>query len=277
MMKRIALCWIVLLAHSLSTPAHAADGAQESLSREELESAVQQLSDPATEMTALRRLIKFSGHSLYNSQLVFVTGDAAADKLRNDAARAVHSHRSLASVTRALESADRDVRYWGIVHFQSSRWDDPRKDGPWRPLLPRLQELAAHDKDEGIRGTAIERLQGYKEADVFLTKLQESPDETHPWVLMRLLKFNSEQPELRARWYARAVKFLSAKDDALRLLWLGTICGNVSNPSTAPMWKIEAEPALVEALRQIVRNGSMQEQELARESVTALEATSPRR
>jgi hypothetical protein len=87
---------------------------------------------------------------------------------------------------------------------------------------------------------------------------------------MTLLQLDSSLPEVRARWYARAVKFLSGKDEALRIRWLQTIWGTVSNPATAPMWKIEADPALVESLRQIARTGSKKEKELASKAGEAL-------
>ena len=275
-MKWAFLCLVVFVSGCFAEPVKGAADAQNIMSEEELKSAVLQLSDPTTETAALRRLIKFSGIFLYNGHLGLVTGDRAADGLRQVAVRAVHLHRSVESVRRALSSDDRDVRYWGVMHFQCSRWEGTReKREPWKPLLARLEELASHDEDAGIRGTAILTLRDYEEAAVFLMKLQESPDETHPWVLMELMKFNSEIPELRARWYARAVKFLSGKDEALRMLWLQVICGNVSNPSTALMWRIEADPALVESLRQIARTGSKKEKELASESVKALAMKRP--
>ena len=43
---------------------------------------------------------------------------------------------------------------------------------------------------------------------------------------MDLFQFNLQKPELRARWYARAVQILSGKDEALRTLWLKTIWGS---------------------------------------------------
>ncbi len=262
---------VVLLSGCFAEPVRGVGDAQTVMSEEELKSAVLQLSDPTTEMAALRRLIKFSDIFLYNGHLRLVTEDQAADERRQAAARAVHSHRSVESVRRALSSVDRDVRYWGVMHFQCSRWVANREERePWKPLLPRLEELASQDEDPGIRIAAILMLRDYEEAAVFLTKLQESPDETHPSVLMELLEFNSELPELRARWYAGAVKFLTGKDEALRMLWLQVIWGNVSNPSTAPMWKIDAYPALVESLGQIARTGSKKEKEIASETLKAL-------
>ena len=105
---------------------------------------------------------------------------------------------------------------------------------------------------------------------MFLTSLQNSTNETDPWGLMNLLHFGTQQPERRARWYARAVQILSGKDEALRIEWLTYIWGNAWNPGTAPMWRIEADPGLVDSLRQIERIGSQKEQELASKALLAL-------
>ena len=270
-MKWAFPCLIVFFSGCFAKPVKGVDDSQNITSEAELKSVVLWLNYPPTEMVALQRLIKFAGFFLYPSSVSVVTGDEAADELRRAAEVAVNSHRSLESVGRALSSDDRDVRYWGVMSFQSSRWGRAGETRePWKLLLPRLQDLASHDEDADIRSAAILTLQDYEEAEVFLTKLQQSPDETHPFVLMRLLKFNADIPELRARWYAHAVKFLSGKDEALRMLWLQVIGGNVYNPLTAPMWRIEADPALVESLRQIARTGSKKEKELAAMAVKAL-------
>ena len=264
-MKRAFLCLVVLLCGCFAEPVKGADGASDIMSEEELKRTILQLSEPTTEMAALRKLIKFAGFFLYNGHLGLVTGDEAADELRRAATRAVHAHRNVDNVRRALSSDDPVMRFWGVMSFETIYG----KCEPWKPLLPRLEEIAAsRDEDAGVRSEAIRRLQSYEEAAWFLTNLQESPKEMDPWLLMVLLRF--DRPELRAQWYARAVKFLSEKDEALRMLWLQVIGGNVWNPSTAPMWKIEADPALVESLRQIARTGSKKEKELASEAVKAL-------
>jgi hypothetical protein len=235
-------------------------------SDEELKSIVLQLGDPTTEMAALRRLIKFSGPFLYEGSVHFVTDDQAADELRRAAARAVGSHGNLDSVRRALDDDDREVRFWGVMSFGFTHGETK----PWEPLLPRLEEIASRDADAGIRAQAIEKLWYHEAAAAFLTSLQNSTNETNPDVLMTLLQFGTQQPERRTRWYARAVQILSGKDEALRLEWLTYIWGNAWNPSTAPMWRIEADPALVESLRQIERIGSQKEQELASKALLAL-------
>ena len=92
---------------------------------------------------------------------------------------------------------------------------------------------------------------------------------------MDLFQFNLQKPELRARWYARAVQILSGKDEALRTLWPKTIWGSAWNPSTAPMWRVEADPGMVDALRQIEKTGSPEDQKLASDALQALAKSPP--
>ena len=241
-------------------------GVEVTMSAEELAGTVRQLGEPATEMAALRRLIKFADMFLYNGHLGLVANDPADDELRRKATRAVHEHRSVESVGRALASEDRDIRYWAVMGFEFAH----ERRGPWLTLLPRLQAIAAsRQEDAGMRSKAIEKLQYYEQAAAFLRGLQDAPGETNPWVLMVLLRFNSQTPEWRARWYARAVENLAHKDAEVRKLWLQVIWGNVANPSTAPMWRVQADPKLVESLEQIARAGSDPEKEAAEGALSA--------
>jgi hypothetical protein len=226
---------------------------------DELSKVVSQLEDPSTERAALRKLIKFSGVFLYEGSVSYVTGDRNNDELRRSAARAIGSHRTLDSVRRALDDNDTGVRFWGVMSFEFTFGNK----GPWEPLLPRLEEIASHDQYANIRSEAISKLEYYDEAAAFLTTLRESTSETDPSVLMTLLRFYDLKPELRAHWYARAVECLSGKDEALRLQWMSYIFFNVWNPSTAPMWRIDADPALVATLRQAELEGSPKDKDLA--------------
>jgi len=230
--------------------------------------AVLQLGNSTTQMMALKKLIKFSGMFLYNDggSIFIATGDPAADELRRAAVRAIRSQANLDTVRHALSDKDPAVRFWGVMSFMTTFGQRE----PWKPLLPRLEEIAIHDEDASIREQAIEKLWSYEEADAFLTSLQESTTETNPSVLMRLLRFDSENPETRAQWHTHAVKFLSGKDAALRRQWLDYIWMNVWNPSTAPMWRIDTNPTLVKSLQQIQQSGAQKEQELATKILNAL-------
>ena len=168
------------------------------------------------------------------------------------------------SVRCALDDDDREVRFLGVMSFGFIFGQKK----PWEPLLPRLEEIASRDADAGIRAEAIWKLWYHEAAGAFLTSLQTSTNQTSP--VTTLLGFDSQKPEVRGRWYARAVQILSGKDEALRLQWLTYILGNALNPSTAPMWRIEADPALVDSLRQIERMGSQKEPELASKALLAL-------
>jgi hypothetical protein len=139
------------------------------------------------------------------------------------------------------------------------------KREPWVSLLPRLEEIASHDASAGFRLAAIEKLGSYEQATAFLATLRQSTNETEPAVLMTLLRF----PESPGAWNARAVEFLSGKDEALRLLWVFYIWDNVRNPFTAPMWRIKADPKLVESLRQLELTGQKEVREYARKILEA--------
>jgi hypothetical protein len=260
-MKLFFLSLAALLCFGLLTKVKGSDTTNDIVSGNDMTNAVRQLGDPTTQMVALKRLIKFSGIFLYNDggSIYLATGDPAADELRRTAARAIRSQANLDTVRRALSDGDSGVRFWGVMSFGFIFGQRE----PWKPLLPRLEEIAAHDEVSNIRREAIRKLWYYDEAATFLTGLQESTAETDPDVLMTLLRFDSQKPEIRAQWHAHAVKFLSGKDEALRLQWLEFIWGNVWNPSTAPMWRIDADPALVESLKQIQRTGSKKETDLA--------------
>ena len=96
-MKRAILCLVVLLCGCFGEAVRGADEAREFqsskdlLTKEELKSAILQLSEPTTEMAALRKLITCAGFFLYNGHLMLVTGDEAADEIRREAARAVRA------------------------------------------------------------------------------------------------------------------------------------------------------------------------------------------
>ena len=138
-------------AHAAELPAGGATNAASAAdikSDAELQSVVLQLQDPATEMPALRRLVKFSGEVLYEASVIFLTGDQAVDERRHAAARAVRSHANPDTVRRALDDGDQDVRFWGVMSFGFTFGETK----PWEPLLPRLEALAAHDVDPESAG-----------------------------------------------------------------------------------------------------------------------------
>ena len=235
-------------------------------SEKELQSAVLQLDAPASEMPALRRLIKVAGFTLYEGSMFYYSGDEAADQLRREATRAVRAHRNVESVRRALDVDDRAIRNWGVMNFEI----DCEKRESWKGLLPRLEAIASNDADAGIRREAILRLRFFEEGKAFLKALQEVSKEADPSVLMALLEFDSQAPAARWKWYARAKQFLLDNDETIRSRWLSDIYFSAWNPSTAPMWRVEADPGLIETLCQVERTGSQTEQELASRTLQAL-------
>ncbi len=239
----------------------------EALSREEIAMLASDLRKPETEMAALQSLVTCADLFLYEyGSMSLSFGNLEEDELRRSAARAVHAHRSVESVERALLESDRAVRFWAVHAFETI---EGRRE-PWKGLLPRLQKMASEDTDAGIRSEAIEKLYSYPESAALLAQWRQSTHETDAGVLMRLLQFGYGSPQMRSQWYARAVKFLSDENEETRLLWLTHIWSNVWNPSTAQMWLIESDPGLLEALRRVEETGTSKEQELARKAVQAL-------
>ena len=260
LVSALCLCW------SVSGQTKASYEAGSIRSQEELAGVVRQLNDPGLEMTAMGKLLRFAGIFLGEGSTIFLTDDPKMDDLRRAAARAVGAHRSVDSVHRALYANDAVVRDWGVGAFEFTYGNRE----PWKYLLPRLEELASRDESASIRRKAIFKLGYYEESSTFLDALRKSPEEKDPSVLMELLQFGSQEPGLRANWYAHATRFLSDNDESVRWRWLLEIASNVGNPITAPMWKIEADPAMVEALRQIEKTGLPKEQELAGQALRSL-------
>ena len=259
-------CLTVFLVLGLPISAAAPEPGTDIASDEELNLVVRQLQDPATEMAALSRLIAFSNRSMHMGSMFLTSGDTATDQRCKKARRAIWETRTPERIRRALDSGDRTVRFWAAHLFDGNR----KECGPWETFAPRLREMAQNDPDAGIRAAAIAALLYDEASRGVVESLRTSGKESDPWVLMRLFQFDDTRGEGRSQWYAQAVKFLSSADEATRLLWLQVISGNTCNPSTADMWRVQADPSLLEALRKVEKAGSNQEKECARNSIKAL-------
>lgn len=232
-------------------------------SEDDFTNVIAQLEDPETEMIALRRLIKFAGLFLYNEggSVSYSTGNPEMDHLRRAAVKAVRSRARISMAQQALDDEDRDIRLWGVWALSGVLYSQPEQRAS---LLPSFKKIAAEDNDPGVRRAAIRGMRGFKSGHTALEELRASTtEESWPDVLIELYQFNSQKPELRARFYARAIQLLSDPSGAIRLRWLHYIRHNVWNPSTAPMWRIEPYPPLIAKLRDIKHNGNPNERELA--------------
>lgn len=233
-------------------------------SERELKEEVARLQDPDTQISALEHLIKFSGIFLYETSVVWISDDRIMDNLRRSARKALHNRSDPEIVEMALNHEDREVRFWGVMNFETIHG---RMDS-WKPFLPLLKKIALEDGDSNIRAEAIRRLKSY-DMD-FIRDLRSKTTEGSPWVLMNLLGFGSGKPELRAKFYERSVQHLSHEDAAVRNEWLVYLQMNAWNPSTAEMWRIESDPGLIAKLKEIEAFGSPNERELATKTINTL-------
>ena len=231
---------------------------------QELDDDIARLHDPEKEISALERLIKFSGIFLYETSMVYVTDDHKMDNLRRKARKALRDRRDPDIVGIALKHEDRDVRFWGVMSFEIIHG---QRD-PWKRLVPQLKAVAVKDTDSNIRSEAIRRLR-YYDTD-FIHDLRTRTTESSPWVLMNLFSFDSGKPELRMEFYHQAVIYLSHDDPNVRKRWLTYLHMNAWNPSTAEMWRIESDPRLIAELKEIEASGSPKERELATKTINAL-------
>ena len=262
-----ALTALLFLAVGRGDIASGETGATNSITSEmDLSNVIARLNKPDTACDARRSLIKFSGLNLYEGSWFLCTKDSKMDNLRREAAKALRSHRNIETVQQALDDEDRDVRFWGVMVFETACG----RTASWEPLVPRLMKLAGEDSDAGIRGEAFRRLRSYERGRTFIHALQESTKESEPFVLMMLFEFDSLQPDARAKYYTRAIEFLSGTNETLRSHWLCYVYSNVSNPSTAPMWRIEAAPGLISKLKEIRRTGLPTDAETAGKALDAL-------
>ena len=231
---------------------------------ENLNDEIVRLHDPDKEISALERLIKFSGIFLYETSVAYVTDNREMDNLRRKARKALQDRRDPEIVGLALKHEDRDVRFWGVMSFEIIHG---RRD-PWKRLVPQLKTVAVEDADSNIRSEAIRRLR-YYDTD-FIRDLRTRTTESSPWVLMNLFSFDSGKPELRMEFYHQAVIYLSHDDPNVRKRWLTYLHNNASLNSTAEMWRIESDPRLIAELKEIEASGSPKERELATKTINAL-------
>jgi HEAT repeat protein len=194
--------------------------------------------------------------------VALVTNDPAVDELQREATRFLRAHRDPEVVQVLLTDSDQTVRLWAVYACVT----DSEQRLAWQPVIPLLLQIAAHDPAGVVRSAAIHRLFLYGQKDA-LAKL--APLENNPSVLMRLLKFSGNQTD-RTHWYQRAIKELHSNDAAIRQNWLNYIHGNVSNTSTAEVWRIEADPELLIALDHLASSTKSEEAEIASKAAQLL-------
>lgn len=215
--------------------------------RAEVDAALAQLDDAKTRLDALERLIPFASIQLYRSGGIFgSTGDAEKDALIGEVVAAIAKHHDFKTLGGALNSSSATLQFWALRYIPSF------DEGPWRPLLPRLRELALSG-DSLVRGEAQNRLFSLEGQRAFLVKCLE--EETVPNHIMSLLR-HFDRSTYRQRMNSRVLALLRHEDAKVRRLAL--FCVGF-NSNRAPMWQFSfGRQVLAETLR-LSRSSSAKE------------------
>jgi len=222
-----------------------------------------QLERRDSRLRAMLVLMHFAGPELWSGGSFGYggTGDAHYDELRKRAAAAVHQCADLETVGRALDSADRQLQYWGVAHFGGAEPIE-QQPSPWVRLLPKLERVAV-EADAGVRSLAVERLRDYSEAGEFLTK--RTACETSPYVLMELMLYQVPPDEFNRRFVGRLCLLLNHADPTVRhdaLLFVGF------NSSRAPMWQFTFDMTVLDLVLQSTCSPSAEERSDAAYALT---------
>jgi HEAT repeat protein len=218
-------------------------------------------------MQAIADLIRFAGPTfLYNrggSMAYGGSNDREFDALQEKAADALNRTVDIQTISRALDSPERHVQYWAIVHFGSSELSE-EKQRLWLPLLPKLEKLAVAG-DASIRDAADQKLGDFPQGRDFLARRVEL--ETSPDILMRLLYQAQEPKEFNQRFVARLYSLLMHRDANVRhdaLLFIGF------NGSRAPMWRFTYDKRIFDRVIELAQSESTNERSDAAYALTEI-------
>jgi HEAT repeat protein len=228
---------------------------------------IHRLQNPDTRMEAISDLIRFAGTTfLYNRGGSGVYGgsrDREFDTLRGKAADALNGYVGIETISRALDSPERHVQFWGVWRFGSAELSE-EKQKPWLPLLPKLEKLAVA-ADAGIRDVANQRLDDFPQAREFLAKRVEL--ETSPDILMRLMRSTQEEAEFNQRFVARLYSLLNHPDENVRrdaLSFIGF------NSFRAPMWRFTYDKMIFDRVIELTQSRSAEERSAAAHALTEI-------
>jgi hypothetical protein len=225
---RVVLTALALVVWAASLAAEGADddGMLANFTRAQLNAAIQQTKNQSTRLEGLRQLIRMAGQRLYEGSLVMGDPNPEMFKMRGEAAVAAEGCRDVATVGAALDSRYSSVRTWAVLNFEKR----PEFQEPWLPLLPKLVKMLS-GPDPGFRQLAVDALRFYPEGHRAI--LEREPLETDPNVLLRIAGSGSSPA-----FYRSLIRLLSSDDAAIRGSALSFICFNLSNQSTAEMWRL---------------------------------------
>ena len=231
----------------------------EPITRPQLDAAIEKTRHESTRLEGLAQLIRMAGPRLYEGSLIFGDADPELFRLRGEAAKAAGACADIATVGKALDSPDREVRLWAVLSFDTRH----EYTEAWRPLLPKLAKMLS-DPDSGVRRHAVERLRDLPGGAAAIAA--HAPAETDPEVLMTIAG-SGTSPDLY-RWL---VRLLSSQDAKVREAALTFVYGNLWNPSTAAMWKLGFNQELYERVQALARSPSPGEKENARRALEQLD------
>jgi hypothetical protein len=221
----------------------------------QLQAAIEKTHHELTRIDGVRELIHFAGMRLYEGSVMAADASQQLTKLRGQAAAAVWNCADVATVTRALDDADRYVRFWGL-------WKaDLLKNAPTGPdlLLPKLKTML-HDADPGIRQAVVSRIRSYPEGPQVIAEIE--PTETDPYVLIAM-----------DGYHVALVRSLSSHDVNIRNRTLALIWENLWNSAVPNMNKLPYDAEVHQLVLAIAATPeSAEEKELALRTLAQLDA-----
>jgi hypothetical protein len=198
---------------------------------DEMPQLIRDLDKPDLRMHALSRLI---GWSLWPTRrvptLTYPTTDPELTERLNRAIEAINSSATMADVAQALDTNDRNLRFWGLWNWNPAGCQpNDERCAVALTLLPRIKALAMDDDDSSIRGEALYRLKYYHlEADFLAERMAA---ETSPYVLRRVL-YGESRDKFNTYMNPRVLEFLNSKDQEIRRTTLNFIADNSYTPET---------------------------------------------
>jgi hypothetical protein len=231
----------------------------ESFTRAELDAAIMKAADERTRLEGLEKLIWFAGYRLYETSFIFGDKTTELGILRGDAAKAVWKWAEPNTVSRALESPNRSLRFWAVMSFETSFGKTQR----WEPVVP---QLAKHllDPDSDIRAEVAWKLRWYPNGKKIIA--ERAPHETDPWVLANMTGSCSNPP-----FYGHLFRVLRSRDRKVREHALTFIYGNLWTQSTARMWRLGFDRDIYVRVVELTGSDSESERKAASQALEQLE------
>jgi len=192
---------------------------------EEMPQLIKDLDKPELRMHALSRLI---GWSLWPTRrvptLTYPTTDSELTDRLNRAIEATCRSATMADVAQALDTNDRNLRFWGLWNWNPAGCQPAdERCAVALTLLPRIKKLAMDEDDSSVRREALYRLKYYHLEAEFLAERMAA--ETSPYVLRRVL-YGESADKFNKYMNLKVLGFLDSKDEEIRRVSLNFIGDN---------------------------------------------------